>query len=198
MNRSDQVWKAWHHRTFVLPEAPGDEWGLARVRTSIGRMPEGFLYREAAALSDDVNEYVWDGPYVGDLITIIDDFVIGTRYVRVSSRFRVEADRRRASLGVRIGAVTRDELLLLARGPDSRGLIRLALGVPLDDEAVDLIAGALDSEDPQTRKHAIIAASLSASSLVREPLSRALAHTTDSREMRMIELALSSCETAPL
>ncbi|MGE0397624.1 MAG: hypothetical protein AB7T06_12965 [Kofleriaceae bacterium] len=196
MNRSDQIWKAWHHRTFVLPEAPGDEWGLARVRASIGRMPEGFVYREAVAVTDEVNEYLWDGPYVGDLITIVDDFQIATRYVRVSSRFRLEADKRRASLGVRVGAVTRDELLLAAKGPDTRAIIRLVLGVPLDHETVMLIDAALDSDDRDTRKHAIVAASLSASELVVEPLSRALSRAADPGELQMIRLALSSCDGA--
>lgn len=196
MNRSDQIWKAWHHRTFVLPEAPGDEWGLARVRQSIGRMPEGFVYREAVPITDEVNEYLWDGPYVGDVITIVDDFQIATRYVRVSSRFRLEADKRRAALGVRVGAVTRDELLLAARGPDARALIRLVLGVPLDHETVMLIDKALDSTDRETRKHAIVAASLSASELVVEPLSRALVRAQDAGELQMIRLALASCDGA--
>lgn len=194
VNRSDQIWKAWHHRTFVLPEAPGDEWGLAKVRQSIARMPEGFVYREAVAVTDEVNEYLWDGPYVGDLITIVDDFQIATRYVRVSSRFRIEADKRRASLGVRVGAVTRDELLAAARGPDTRAIIRLVLGVPLDPETVLLIEKALDSGEREARTHAIIAASLSASELVVEPLHRALARTADPGEVQMIRLALSSCD----
>jgi hypothetical protein len=199
VNRSDQIWKAWHHRTFVLPEAPGDEWGLARVRASINRMPEGFVYREAVAVTDEVNEYLWDGPYVGDLITIVDDFQIASRYVRVSSRFRLEADKRRASLGVRVGAVTRDELLDAARGPDTRAIIRLVLGVPLDHETVMLIEKGLDSENREARKHAIVAASLSASELVVEPLARALTRAQKSGEageLQMIRLALSSCDAA--
>lgn len=190
------MWKAWHHRTFVLPEAPGDEWGLARVRQSIGRMPEGFVYREAVPITDEVNEYIWDGPYVGDLITIVDDFQIATRYVRVSSRFRLEADKRRAQLGVRVGAVPRDELLLAACGPDTRAVIRLVLGVPLDPETVTLIETALDSGDRETRKHGIIAASLSASELVVEPLNRALVRAEDAGELQMIRLALASCDSA--
>jgi hypothetical protein len=164
------------------------------VRESIARMPEGFVYREAVALSEEVNEYLWDGPYVGDVITIVDDFQIGTRYIRVSSRFRLEADKRRAALGVRVGAVPRDELVMAARGPDSRAIIRLVLGVPLDHETVMLIADALDSEDRMSRTHAIIAASLSASELVVEPLSRALARAADPGEVQMIQLALSSCD----
>ncbi len=180
----------------MLPEAPGDEWGLARVRESIGRMPEGFVYREAVAVTDDVNEYLWDGPYVGDVITIVDDFHIATRYVRVSSRFRLEVDRRRAALGVRVGAVPRDELLLAARGPDARAIIRLVLGVPLDPETVMLIEQALDSDDRETRTYGIIAASLSASELVVEPLSRALARAADAGVVQMIQLALSSCDAA--
>jgi hypothetical protein len=197
VNRSDQIWKAWHHRTFVLPESPGDEWGLARVRESISRMPEGFVYRDAVAVTDEVNEYAWDGPYVGDLITIVDDFQIATRYVRVSSRFRLEADKRRASLGVRVGAVTRDELVLAASGPDSRAIIRLVLGVPVDHETVMLIEQALDAVNRDARKHAIIAASLSASELVVEPLHRALVRARqeqDTGELQMIRLALSSCD----
>lgn len=159
-------------------------------------MPEGFVYREAVPVTDEVNEYLWDGPYVGDLITIVDDFQIATRYVRVSSRFRLEADKRRASLGVRVGAVTRDELLDAARGPDSRAIIRLVLGVPLDHETVMLIDSALDSDQREARKHAIIAASLSASELVVEPLCRALGRASDAGEVQMIQLALSSCDAA--
>ena len=59
-----------------------------------------------------------------------------------------------------------------------------------------LIDSALDSDQREARKHAIIAASLSASELVVEPLCRELGRAADAGEVQMIQLALSSCDAA--
>jgi hypothetical protein len=180
-------------RYLVLDSDPSDDAVFGALAVKLGELGFEYRYREGETITQDV----WEDERSDAVVTLVGDHHTPSRYVMIEGRSAQTEERVAAELVDGLPAVPVPVLQeRAADGEDASDLVRLAQASEPDrveDRSAEIVARALEHDEPLFRYRAAQAAGLMRRPELRERLERLARDDSDESVRAMAEAAAQAC-----